>query len=236
MRMFQSTVYLKWVAVAAGVFMLAGCASRYPEPIRTEATDLVGFSEAQRQGEAVQGRTARWGGVIANVQNTEQRSRLEVVNFRLNNFGRPQAGDDTAGRFVVYVNEFLDPEIYQRGRLITALGEFTGTEQGQIGDFNYYYPVLQATGVELWRPQQSSPGLMHPAYGYYDPHSLWYRNYIYGVGPYRYYHDPFYRPWGHRPVRVIQQRPHPQQPPAQQRPRGPEFEAQGVSRPRQQQH
>ncbi|MCC5878535.1 MAG: Slp family lipoprotein [Idiomarina sp.] len=224
---------MKYILMAAAAVVITGCAARYPEPIRTDATNLVEFSAAQRNAEAHQGQTARWGGVIAQVENSEQRTRIEVVNFRLNNFGRPQTGDQSAGRFVVYLDHFVDPEIYQRGRRITALGQFSGLEQGQIGEFNYHYPVIQASGVELWREQVHSPSLMHPAYGYYDPHSLWYRNHIYGFGPYRYYYHPhYYHPWGATPRRI--QRPQPN-PPAQQPPRQPRS-PQGVIRQNQEQH
>lgn len=225
--------FIRYLTLAAAVVALSACASRYPEQIRTEATDLVEFSQAQRQAEANEGGTARWGGVIADVRNSEERTRIEVVSFRLNNFGRPQASDQSDGRFVVYLDEFVDPEIYQRGRMITALGEFSGLERGQIGDFNYYYPVLNARGVELWRPQQQSAPMMHAGFGYYDPHSLWYRNHLYGVGPYRYYYHP-YHPWGLRPVRVVPLRPAP--PPRRHQRQQGSVEPQGATRPREQQH
>lgn len=212
---------MRYLLLSTAVVVLAGCAARYPEPIRTDVTELLEFSAAQRNAETNQGQVARWGGVIANIENSDQRTRLEVVNFRLNNFGRPQPGDQSAGRFVVYLDYFVDPEIYRSGRMITALGEFSGLEEGQIGDFNYYYPVLQASGVELWREQSQSQPMMP----YYDPHSLWYRNHLYGVGPYRYYYHPYYHPWGRPPIRAIQR------PPVNQPPRRPS--PQGVANPRQ---
>lgn len=238
MRTLSQFFNARFFIAALSVIVLAGCASRYPEPIRTDATDLLRFEQAQRQSEQVTGSTARWGGVIASVENRDQGTRIEVVNFPLNNFGRPLASDRSDGRFVVYLDRFVDPEIYQRGRMITALGQFSGTEQGQIGDFNYYYPVLQASGVELWRQQNRPQTMIHLGYGYYDPHSLWYRNHIYGVGPYRYYYHPYYRPWGPRPVRVIQQRPprQQQQPGAAQGRIDDMHDSQGVVRPQRQQY
>lgn len=225
--------FIRYLTLGAAVLALSACASRYPEPIRTDADDLVEFSQAQRQAEENEGGTARWGGVIADVRNTDDRTRIEVVSFRLNNYGRPQASDRSDGRFVVYLDEFVDPEIYQRGRMITALGEFSGLERGQIGDFNYYYPVLNATGIELWRVRQQHAPMMHAGFGYYDPHSLWYRNQLYGVGPYRYYYHP-HHPWGHRPVRVVPVRPAPR--PREHQPPSGSMQRQGTTRPRQQQH
>ena len=209
---------IRYLTIAAAVVVVSACASRYPQTIRTDDTNLVAFSEAKRQAEVHEGRPARWGGVIADVRNSDDGTRIEVVNFGLNNFGRPRASDESQGRFVVYVNEFIDPEIYQRGRMVTALGEFQGLEEGQIGDFRYDYPVLAASGVELWKVQQTTTPMMHP--GYYDPHSLWYRNHIWGVGPYRYY-DPFYYPWGYRQVPVVRQ-------PVQHRPHRPQQRPQGA--------
>lgn len=223
--------FIRYLGLLTAVLAVSACAARYPEPIRTEATDLLEFTQAQHQADANQGRVARWGGVIADVKNSDDGTRIEVVNFHLNNFGRPRASDESQGRFVIYVDEFIDPEIYQRGRLVTALGEFDGLEEGQIGDFNYYYPVLDASGIELWSVQQQNPPLMHAGYGYYDPHSLWYRNHLYGVGPYRYH--PYYHPWGYRPIHVVPVQP--ARPPMHQRPPR-QLEPQGVIRPRTQQH
>lgn len=218
---------MRYLLISAAVLVLAGCASRYPEPIRTDVTNLVEFETAQRDTEAAQGGTARWGGVIANVQNTEQQTRLEVVNFRINGYGRPQVSDNSNGRFVVYIDRFVDPEIYKRGRQVTALGQFSGIEEGQIGSFNYNYPVIQAEGVELWQERREVQ--QAPYWGYYDPHSLMYRNHLYGVGPYRYH--PYYYP--HQRGRVIEG---PRRPPQQIQRNPQRGSPQGVDRPRQQQH
>lgn len=195
---------LQYTLTGLAVVLLAGCASRYPEPIRTDVTDLTSFTSALRQADALQGQTARWGGVIASVENTEDATRIEVVNFSLNGFGRPQVDNDSEGRFVVYLNRFVDPEIYKEGRRITALGTIRGSEEGKIGEFRYVYPVLDASGVELWREQDRTQQI-GVGYYYYDPYSLWYRHSLYGVGPYRYH--PYYFPYGQQRPRVQQSNP-----------------------------
>lgn len=209
---------LRVAAVGLTVLLLAGCASRYPEPIRTETTDLVELRQALRNADEHRGQEARWGGVIAEVENTQQQTRIEVVAMQLNNFGRPQMNDRSPGRFVVYLDEFVDPEIYKQGRLLTALGTFSGLEDGNIGEFEYRYPVLQASGVELWRPQENR----QPPPIYYDP---WFRYHMYGSGPFMhpYYYHPYRRGM---PVRAT--------PPSRAQPAP--APRQGTDRPRQNQH
>lgn len=216
MRLIMQTVLALVVSL-----VIAGCASRYPQPIRTEATDLVPFSQALRSSAELEGRTARWGGVIANIENSADATRIELVHFRLNGYGRPQIEDDSEGRFIVYLDRFVDPEIYKEGRSLTALGQISSSEEGKIGEFNYVYPVLQATGVELWRPQQQRDQI-GVGYYYYDPYSLWYRHSLYGVGPYRYH--PYYFPYGESRPQRSQQQPQQMQRPLSSREQPPHIE------------
>jgi outer membrane lipoprotein len=182
---------MRKLMVIMSVLLVAGCASRFPEPIRTDNKQLVEFPQALQSPDRYQGETARWGGVIASIDNRDQQTRLEVVNFRLNSYGRPITDDQTPGRFVVYLDRFVDPEVYKPGRAVTALGTFSEVEEGAIGDYVYVFPVLQASGVELWQERQ--PQSSQIQFGYYDPMSVWYRQSIYGVGPYRYH--PYYYPY-----------------------------------------
>ncbi|RUO26176.1 starvation-inducible protein [Aliidiomarina minuta] len=186
---------MRLLILVLGITLLAGCAARYPEPIRTDSSELIEFRQAQLNPEQHTGKTARWGGVIASVENSEEQTRIEVVNFRLNNFGRPQVDDQSDGRFVVYKDGFVDPEVYKRGRQVTALGDFSGIEEGAIGDFVYKFPVIQASGVELWQPRRDNRGAVGVGFGYgvYDP--FWYGRGFYGPGihPYHPYYPYYYR-------------------------------------------
>lgn len=194
---------MRSVLLIMSILVVAGCASRFPEPIRTDSKELVEFTQALQSPERYQGDTARWGGVIAAIDNRNEQTRLEVVNFRLNSYGRPVTDDRTPGRFVVYLDRFVDPEVYKPGRAVTALGTFTEIEEGAIGDYVYLFPVLQASGVELWQERRAQSG--QASFGYYDPMSIWYHHSIYGVGPYRYH--PYYYPYRVRGPLFLQQQP-----------------------------
>ncbi|MCC5855438.1 MAG: Slp family lipoprotein [Idiomarina sp.] len=209
----------QWLLVIGATVLLSACASRYPEAIRGDGADTVEFREAVQSPELVTGQPARWGGVIAEVTNQENSSVLEIVAFRLRNTGRPFISDDTPGRFRVRVDGFVDPEIYARGRAITTLGTFMGTEEGSIGEYVYHFPLVHAEGVHLWREEEPRARV---DVMYYDPHSIWHRHRFYGTGPYRYH--PYYFPHGVRGrnvegAPVIQQSPVQQQrqPPASER-------------------
>lgn len=193
---------MRLLIMVLSIVLVAGCAARYPEPIRTDSAELIEFRQAQLSPEQHTGKTARWGGVIASVENSEQQTRIEVVNFRLNNFGRPLVDNESDGRFVVYKDGFVDPEVYKRGRLLTALGDFSGIEEGAIGDFTYHFPVIQATGIELWRPARDGRGAVGVGfnYGVYDP--FWYSRGFYGPGPYLYPYGPYYPYYYRYPLRT----------------------------------
>ncbi|RUO19321.1 hypothetical protein CWE08_10120 [Aliidiomarina iranensis] len=202
---------------------LTGCASQIPSSVRGDGGELTSFQQVRAAPEATAGQQVRWGGIIAEVRNRENSSEIEVVGFALRSFGRPQSNDETYGRFRVQIDGFADPEVYAKGRMITVLGTYTETEAGMIGEYNYEFPVVQASGVELWR--EEAPRMDDWRYDIYSPR---YRNFLYGTGPYRvhpyHYYPYFYYPnqpyirGGGSPVQSEGQRPPSQRPQVQERP------------------
>ncbi|RAU17230.1 hypothetical protein DN062_13760 [Nitrincola tibetensis] len=128
--------------------LIGGCAS-IPSDLqtRTEQTPLP-FSATASIEPA--GQTVRWGGEIAKVSNLQQGSLLEVVEFSLNSNGRPVKSDNSGGRFRILIPGFIDPAIYAPGRLVTALGNFSATEEDQVGEQAYVFPVLDSEHLHLW--------------------------------------------------------------------------------------
>jgi len=137
----------------ACALLLSGCAS-VPEELRpTTEQPLLPFTAITQAQKAS---LARWGGEIADVRNLAEGSEVEVVQFALNTSGRPLKSDRSDGRFLIRVPSFIDPAIYTSGRLVTALGEFSGTEQGAVGNQPYTFPILKARSVHLW-PEIKDP-------------------------------------------------------------------------------
>ncbi|MCO4320183.1 Slp family lipoprotein [Aliidiomarina quisquiliarum] len=175
----QIKYILRLFFVLGAAIALSACAARYPEAIRGDDSALVSYQQTINSPDAGVGSSARWGGIIANVNNLETMSVIEVVTMELRGTGRPIADENSLGRFRVQVNGFIDPEVYAPGRLVTVFGTYVGKETDKIGEFIYHFPLLQSQGVHLWRMDDQNPrvdvmfhyGFGHPyyRYPYYGP-------------------------------------------------------------------
>ncbi|WP_088330788.1 Slp family lipoprotein [Lacimicrobium sp. SS2-24] len=132
------------------VLGLAGC-STVPESIKLENdSNLANYQQVSANPQKAAGTKIRWGGVIARVDNLKQHTRLEMLYYPLRHYGRPITSEESAGRFRVYIDGFLDPMVYKTGRLITVVGEAGGSESGTVGEHQYVFPVVNASGYHMW--------------------------------------------------------------------------------------
>ncbi len=165
--------------VLLGLAALAGCAtSPVPEGVRRAPEDAPGLQQVRSEPADYEGRTVRWGGEIVELRNEAEATWLEIVERPLGSGGEPEGSDRSGGRFYARVAGFLEPATYTTGRKVTVVGELEGTISGEIGDYDYEYPVVAVTAHHLWPlPQQ-------PRGAYYDP---WDRDPWY---------DDAWPPWG----------------------------------------
>jgi outer membrane lipoprotein len=190
---------MKKVLTLVGVsLILIGCSSRYPKPIDMMVSTESNVRDVQHGVSSDHGDTVRWGGVIANVNNLEKTTWIEVVQLPLKSSGRPTNSDVSQGRFLVKVEGFLDPAIYAAGREFTVVGILSGMTDGKVGDFDYKFPVVASQGYYLW------PQIREKDYyqGYLYPVTFW--------NPYLpYYYPLHYRyPGPMRPrIRPVQPNP-----------------------------
>lgn len=162
---------------------LSGC-SILPQGLQVaDESTLSLFADARENPESVQGKPARWGGVIAKVVNNANNTMLEIVSFQLASSSKPIKAQQTQGRFRIYAPGLLDPMIYKEGLSITVLGSIAAAEQGKIGEHEYLYPVLTASYLHLWKDIQKVdvrishyPYWYSPSYWRYNP-SYYNRNY-----------------------------------------------------------
>ncbi len=159
--------------------LLSAC-STVPESITSPDISPVPVSEAANNPDNVKGKTVRWGGTIARVENLQQKTRLEIVARELYGDGEPRKSDQSLGRFIAEINGFLDPAIYADGRNLTVVGRLNGITHKKLGEMNYTYPVIKTEAHYLW-PLPEEPCETCPPW-YYDPWYPW--------GPYRRY--PYY--------------------------------------------
>ena len=133
---------------------LAGCSSLPTELESNQENTIVTytpFSDASESGSAV---AVRLGGVIARIDNQAEKTRIEVVNLPISSAGKPDISEEPNGRFVVYMDGFVDPIAYAKGRLITVLGKTAPIEKGNVGDYEYSFPVIDGSALHLWQIQE----------------------------------------------------------------------------------
>lgn len=139
-RLFALTTFL----------LLSGCAS-FPDAVQLPPDiPTVSYDQVAMDPDKSKGSLAQWGGVVAEVQNLPEKTLLEVVYYPLRGYGRPIIGKESIGRFRVYVDGFLDPMVYQKGRSVTFSGAIIGAEEGVVGEHNYIFPTMKAKGYYLW--------------------------------------------------------------------------------------
>jgi outer membrane lipoprotein len=152
------------------------------------------------------GSTVRWGGVIIDTRNEENKTCFEILSRNLGKSMRPQLEDSTLGRFIACKDGFYDPEVFAKGREITLTGTVRTIEEHPVDDFNYRYPVLDAKDVVLWEKRKQVVVYDNPYY--YPFYGSWgYPYYRYPMYGYPYYGRPPY--WGRTTIQIRETVPGP---------------------------
>ncbi len=172
---------LRQITVMWALCLISGCAT-FPDALQvSDESQLVTYQQVSAQPQASKGKLARWGGEIASIKNKPEMTVLEVVHYPLKSYGRPIDQDESIGRFRVNVDGFLDPMVYEKGRLVTFTGTVLGVEKGLVGEHEYVFPSLSSSAYHLWKKVTEQRTSLHIwPYGYYS-----------GFG------------WSHRPYRGI---------------------------------
>ena len=145
------------------------------EPVRSEAEPPVPFKILVAQADQFRGRTVILGGYILETMNLESETIIKVLQVPLAIGEEPGLRDSSEGRFLVYHQEFLDPEIYSKDRTITVAGEVIGSDSEEIGDNRIQYLKIKSREIYLWPEYETHGYPYHPwRYPYYRyPYSYW---------------------------------------------------------------
>jgi outer membrane lipoprotein len=144
--------------------LLTACSGLPPAIDDPPAMDLA-YNTVIQAPDRYKNMPVRWGGVIAEVENEQNASLVQILLYPLNHYGRPLLDEKPQGRFVVKSTQFLDPLVYAKNDEITIAGSLSGTIERVIGKKTMTLPLVYATTLYLW-----------PAYNY--------NNYYYGYGGY----------------------------------------------------
>ncbi|MFM2590472.1 Slp family lipoprotein [Vibrio sp. TBV020] len=142
----------RWLILFATVAFLSACSS-LPENLQSDNPNIVTDYQVW-QSNSDTSNELRMGGLIADVQNLNDKTRIEVVNLPIGSSGKPDIGEEPEGRFVAYVEGFADPVTLSKGRLISLIGDSRGREEGKVGEYQYDFPVMDARGYHLWRIEE----------------------------------------------------------------------------------
>lgn len=145
------------LALAGVLALVAGCAGTpFDGKLPSDLDRKITPREAATQPERVHDQPVMWGGSIVSVRNLPDRTEVAVLAYPLDDNGMPQVEEQADGRFIVRQRGFLDPAIYTSGRLLTVLGQLSGTIHGKVAAAPYTFPVVEAKDLHLWRSLRPS--------------------------------------------------------------------------------
>ncbi len=168
--------------------LLTGCSNLSPAIRNAPKMDLRPQQVMQKPGH-YKGSPVRWGGKIVSVENENDASRIQILAYPLNFYGRPQVDAKHRGRFVIESAKFLDPAVYEKDSEITVAGIFNGEVERKVGKKTLKLPLLTLTNAHLWPERRYCHHFDDYDYYRYRPY------YRYGFG-YRYRFRPFLRFYG----------------------------------------
>lgn len=143
----------KRVTAASLAGLLAACST---SPFEPEAADVasLGPGDALSAPERT-GAEVIWGGRVVGITNAAGYTEIEMLALPLDRSDRPRDRAEGGVRFVIRHPGFLEPMNYAPGRLVTALGRFSGIEPRSVGEFDIDQPVLESRRIELWPDDDS---------------------------------------------------------------------------------
>ena len=145
--------------------ILYGCTTS--TAIRTPVIDSITLDQAREIKQT--GKLVRWGGIVVGIKNKSDHSIIEIVEKPLTRHGVPKITKKTGGRFLARSDEFLEPEDIKPGRYITVSGQVNNYQTGQIGDYEYEYPVVEMNEYKLWPVNNYRNHYRYNSFYHHDP-------------------------------------------------------------------
>jgi outer membrane lipoprotein len=140
----------KRIASLSLLLWFVGCTAAISPEVLKEVDQAVSFEDLLKNPEAFRGKTVLLGGDIIETENFSGKTQITVLQHPLNSKNKPFGVDNSKGRFIVSVPEFLDPVIYEKGRKLTVAGTVVGKEVRRLDEITYSYPVIDKRELHLW--------------------------------------------------------------------------------------
>ncbi len=136
--------------LALVLVLLSGCSPVLSQTVIDESLQFVSLADLQERPETYRHQSILLGGTVLRVINDDTGHRAEILQRPLGNRLEPLLDDTSRGRFLIQHDQFLDPQIFYKGRKITVAGPVLGTETRPLDQTTYTYPVLQVREYYLW--------------------------------------------------------------------------------------
>jgi outer membrane lipoprotein len=147
---------------AVALLLLPACVTSrpvIPEDLAAQVDWSIPFEYVLKNPAFYQGKLVAFGGEVLSARRLEQETRVEILQLPLDGSREPQTARTlSAGRFLVYQKEFLDPATLPRGTRVTVVGTVRGPETAPLDDAPYTFPVLDMRHLVVWTVRKSSGG------------------------------------------------------------------------------
>ena len=162
------------------IILLSACSAHIPAAIKQPLEGSPDVSQVRHHADDYLSQKVRWGGFILGTENKQNTSELTIIALPLNGDGEPKSSDQSPGRFIAIIDEFVEPQVYAPDRKITVTGQVIRAETRKVGEFSYEYPVVHVEHYYLWPAEAEQADDYYPYYPwFYDPYYPLYYPYYY---------------------------------------------------------
>lgn len=134
------------------ISLLISCATT-PDFDTSQVDSSITPSNAIKTINVVLGKSVIWGGTILDIRNLKDSTQIEILAYPLNSSHRPLLDKKPLGRFIIKKAGYLEASNYAPGKQLSILGKISGKQSGNIGESQYFYPVINADTLYLWEAE-----------------------------------------------------------------------------------
>lgn len=146
--------FIKCVAIILCVSMI-GCAPVISRQIREQVKPNITAGDVLKNPENYKGETVILSGVIIDSENTKEGTLLKVLQRPSGFREKPKDVDTSEGRFLAFVDHYLDISVYAKDRAVTLGGTIQGIRTLPLGEIQYNYPLISVKEIHLWPVEKS---------------------------------------------------------------------------------
>ena len=142
------------LAIFICALLLMSC-SVISKQVRKEAVPAPSFAALVKDIEQYRDQTTIVGGSVLKVDSQTSGTVITALQVPLKSGDKPGSKDQSDGRLIISTPQFLDPEVYTKGRKITVAGKIIGSSRDEAGTAPIPYLKLEAIELYLWPQYQT---------------------------------------------------------------------------------